>query len=188
MKKNEDFKKPISQSKNLTPDQLKKAYFFWIQRNYAFEKVDQAVEHFLTVPWGHHKSLQGEWLKSARQALFLSTGFLAKKMQITRTGYLKFEKNEKAGNISLRNLHKAAEAMDCELVYAIRPKKQIRFSQVIWKKLVTEAIEHPWVHIKTGRNLQSQTQALAAIAKLKMLNPDFRKRQGWSKRKNTTNS
>jgi predicted DNA-binding mobile mystery protein A len=62
------------------------------------------------------------WLRAARQALGLSQAAVAKKAGVTQQAYAQFERGEASGTLSLRNLQRAAEAMDCELVHYLVPR------------------------------------------------------------------
>ena len=62
------------------------------------------------------------WLKAIRGALGMSTYQLGRLMGINQATALRYEKREIEGRITLDILKKAAEAMDCQLVYAIVPK------------------------------------------------------------------
>lgn len=120
------------------------------------------------------------WLKEARKALFLSTGEMAKRLNIARSSYLKIERSEKLGTIKLNTLRQAAEALDCEVVYALRPKKRKQFSAIIWEILFHEAINHPWVK---SRPTPFKARAFAFIVKKKMSDARFRRQHGWSQKK-----
>ena len=61
------------------------------------------------------------WLKAIRECLGLSSERLGKRMQVAPNYILKLEKREQSGATSLATLAKAAEAMDCKLVYAVVP-------------------------------------------------------------------
>ncbi|SRR5713101_7343443 len=63
------------------------------------------------------------WLRAIRQALGLSLDEVASNLETNRQSVLKFEKAEAMDRITLRSLKRVAEAMSCELVYAIVPKK-----------------------------------------------------------------
>ena len=89
------------------------------------------------------------------------------------------EKNEENGTITVQNLAKAANAIDCELVLALRPKQKIRFSQIIWNTLLPESITHPGVIWKPDIRKQ---YALAAIVRMHMEDPGFRRKRGWTQR------
>jgi hypothetical protein len=68
--------------------------------------------------------------------------------------------------------------MDCELVYAIRPKIKKSFATLIWELVYPEALKHPWL-----RKTHSSTRAYALShwATKIMNDPVFRKKQGWSR-------
>jgi hypothetical protein len=83
------------------------------------------------------------------------------------------------GSITISALAKAAEAMDCELVYAIRPKKKVRFSSQIWHPLLKASLNKWWV---VSRPEIRKSDALAAVANQTMNEPQFRRKQGWSER------
>ena len=64
----------------------------------------------------------GGWLRAVRQALGLTQATVAKKAGITQQAYAQFERGEAGGTLSIGNLQRAAEAMDCELVYYLVPR------------------------------------------------------------------
>lgn len=62
------------------------------------------------------------WIRTIREALGMSVDSLADRLNITPAGVRKVESAEAADAISLKSLMKAAEALDCELQYALVPK------------------------------------------------------------------
>ena len=66
-----------------------------------------------------------KWLVEARKKKGLSQEQVAKKISIKRQSYADLEAAEQRGAISLNSLQRAAEAMDCELVYFIVPRETI---------------------------------------------------------------
>ncbi len=64
----------------------------------------------------------GGWLRAVRQAVGLTQATVAKKASITQQAYAQFERGEAGGTLSIGNLQRAAEAMDCELVYYLVPR------------------------------------------------------------------
>jgi predicted DNA-binding mobile mystery protein A len=62
------------------------------------------------------------WIRSIREALGMSGRQLAERIQVEVSRIPEMEKAETHGNITLKSLRRAAEAMDCELVYAFIPK------------------------------------------------------------------
>ena len=62
------------------------------------------------------------WLKSVRNSLGLSARQLAILMKTSPNSVTQLESGEIKQTVSLKNLAKAAAAMNCELVYWIQPK------------------------------------------------------------------
>jgi predicted DNA-binding mobile mystery protein A len=63
------------------------------------------------------------WLRAVREALGLSLEEVAHKLgKVDRRRVLEFEEGEANDRITLRSLKRVADAMGCELVYAIVPK------------------------------------------------------------------
>ncbi len=62
------------------------------------------------------------WLRAIREALGLSLSQVGQTAHLTKQHVHSFEASEANDRITLRNLRRVAEAMGCELVYAIVPK------------------------------------------------------------------
>lgn len=65
------------------------------------------------------------WIKEIRQALGMTTGQLAKRIGIPQSNVQALEERERADRITLGSLNKAAEALDCYVVYVLIPRKGI---------------------------------------------------------------
>jgi predicted DNA-binding mobile mystery protein A len=62
------------------------------------------------------------WLRAVREALGVSQQEVATGAKVKRQSIIGFEKAEAGDRITLRNLRRVADAMGCELIYAIVPK------------------------------------------------------------------
>ena len=62
------------------------------------------------------------WLRAIREALGLSLEQVGRIAGAPKQRIQRFEKAEPSDRITVRTLRRVAEAMDCELVYAIVPK------------------------------------------------------------------
>ncbi len=62
------------------------------------------------------------WLRAVREALGVTQQEVAIAAKVKRQSIIGFEETEASDRITLRNLRRVAEAMGCELVYAIVPK------------------------------------------------------------------
>jgi predicted DNA-binding mobile mystery protein A len=72
--------------------------------------------------------LAGGWIRAVRQALGMSTVQLGRRLGVTRQTVLSLERLELDDGIRLSSLRRAAEAMDCHLVYAFVPHASLEDS------------------------------------------------------------
>ena len=66
------------------------------------------------------------WLRAIREALGMTSAGLAARLEITASGVRKLEQAEAADAITLGTLRRVAEALDCELQYALVPRRPLR--------------------------------------------------------------
>jgi len=62
------------------------------------------------------------WIRAVRDALGMSGSELAARMGVSQQVLSEIERNERQSTVRLETLSRAAEAMDCELVYALIPR------------------------------------------------------------------
>ncbi len=82
----------------------------------------------LLAPWkaahlGARPSLG--WARAIREALGLSVSAFGRRLGMTHAGVRKLEAAEAAGVITLASLYKLAEALDCDLRYALVPRTSL---------------------------------------------------------------
>src|ERR1700710_1676555 len=65
------------------------------------------------------------WIRAIRDALGMSGVQLGKRLEVSPQTVEAMEKSEAAGTIQLNTLKRAAEALDCTLVYALIPKTSL---------------------------------------------------------------
>ena len=65
------------------------------------------------------------WLRAIRSALNMSTPQLAKRLGVSKQRVSALEKAEVDGSATINSLRKAAEALDCTLVYVILPRDSL---------------------------------------------------------------
>ncbi len=65
------------------------------------------------------------WVKAIRVALGMSTAQLAKRLGVKQPSVVALEQSEAKGTIELATLRRAAEALDCTLVYALLPNQPL---------------------------------------------------------------
>lgn len=65
------------------------------------------------------------WLKAIREALGMTATHLAERLGVTISTVTRLETSESDDTISLATLRRAAEALGCELRYALVPKQSL---------------------------------------------------------------
>jgi predicted DNA-binding mobile mystery protein A len=65
------------------------------------------------------------WIRAIRNALGMTSGQLAQRLKVSPQTANAFEKSEASGAIQLKTLRRAAEALDCRLVYALVPNSSL---------------------------------------------------------------
>ena len=75
------------------------------------------IDRFATPPKG--------WIRAIRDAIGMTGAQLGRRLDMTAQGVVSLERSEANGKIQLDTLHRAGEAMDCVLVYALVPKTSL---------------------------------------------------------------
>lgn len=65
------------------------------------------------------------WIKAIRESLGMAAAHLAARLGVTTSTATRLETSEADDTISLGTLRRAAEALDCELRYALVPKQSL---------------------------------------------------------------
>jgi len=64
------------------------------------------------------------WLRAVRQAVGMPVEEVARRLGVQIGEIWRLERMERESRITLGALRRAAEAMDCELLYGLRPKRE----------------------------------------------------------------
>ena len=131
-------------------------------------------------PWiklRSEKSPQSGWIKAIRGALGMNTRQLADLLGINQANALRLEQREARGKATLEFIQKAADAMDCKLIYAIVPKDQFAdLDEIVSQRAellageLVKKVHHTMKLEKqgTGLDTQSDRKKLAEELKQKM--------------------
>lgn len=89
-------------------------------RSLRLKQLDRALEPYRA----GRKELRPAkgWMRAIRQALGISAEELARRLGTSRQLPLQLEKAEAEDRITLKSLRAAANALDCDLVYALVPR------------------------------------------------------------------
>ncbi len=91
-------------------------------RNIIRNALDQQTSVMHDARTAIRRPVRG-WLQGVREAIGLRQTAVAKGIGVTRQSYAQLEQAEANRSISLKSLDRAAEAMDCEVVYFLVPKE-----------------------------------------------------------------
>src|SRR5580698_8686183 len=87
-------------------------------RNLRLEQLDRGLD----LPVRKLQRPPKGWIRAIRQALGVSSGEMARRLGTSRQLPLQLEKGEAEDRITLKSLRAAANALDCDLVYAFVPR------------------------------------------------------------------
>ena len=94
-------------------------------KNYKLirEQLDQTLKRFrglqvMNMP-------QKGWMRAIRDALGMNGRQFAERMGVSPARVSKLESDEVAGAVTLKTMRKAAEALDCTLVYCLVPRTSL---------------------------------------------------------------
>ena len=89
------------------------------------------------------------WSEYMRLALGMTVSQLAKRLGLKQPAVSGLEKREIEGRLSINNLKKIANAMDCDLVYAFIPRQPVE--KIVYdqaKMKVTQSMERAETHME----------------------------------------
>ena len=117
------------------------------------------------------------WIRAIRDALGLSAAQLGRRMGVTGATVSELEANEREGGIRLSTLRRAAEAMDCTLVYALVPRDTL-------EQTVARRAQYIWAELQRQTNqtmrLEEQESEWSEASRQRHLDEIVRSRNLWS--------
>lgn len=152
------------------------AYIYWWHFYWRHKNYDHELKSILAVDFPSQKN----GLRFCRKGLMLSSNELARRLRISTSAYSRIERDFEFGKVTLAKAKQVAEVMDCELIYAVRPKKRIPFSEMIWSALAKVGRTR-WSFQRCPPN--ARDRRLASIGRNLQETASFRSQQKWTKRK-----
>ena len=102
------------------------------------------------------------WIKAIREALGMTTGQYAKRLGVSQPRVAALEKAEADGVVTLKSLRQAAEALDCDFVYALVPRKPLE--QVV-KDRARDVAERQLARTDQTMRLENQAVSKSRMAR-----------------------
>lgn len=117
------------------------------------------------------------WIRAIRDALGLSAAQLGRRMGVSGATASEIEANEREGGVRLSTLRRAAEAMDCTLVYALVPRDTL-------ERTVAGRAEHILAYLQRHTDqtmrLEDQESGWSESSRQRQLDEIVRSRNLWS--------
>ena len=102
---------------------------------------------------------RGGWIRTIRTALGMPASELARRLGVTPSTISRLEASEIAGNINLDSLMRAAEALNCDVVYALVPRQPLKTAvQAQARRAAIEKV------LRTQHTMALEEQALDSLA------------------------
>lgn len=93
------------------------------QKRLATKQLDQVLENYKLLL--ANPIPKGGWIRAIRTALGMSASQYAKRLGLTRARVYQLEHDELAGSLGLDTLSRAADALNCRLVYVLVPETSL---------------------------------------------------------------
>jgi predicted DNA-binding mobile mystery protein A len=90
----------------------------------AYEQLDRRFATLKPLPNEAARPSRG-WIRAIREALGMTTGQLAKRLGVHQPRVIELERGEASGNVTVKSLERAAQALGCRLVYAFVPAEPL---------------------------------------------------------------
>jgi len=103
------------------------------------------------------------WIRSMREALSMSSGQLAKRVGVTQPTLTEWEQREMDGTITMQSMSRVANAMQCDLVYALVPRKPINS---ILEERAQQIVADSLKQVSRSMRLEDQETSAARRARL----------------------
>lgn len=81
----------------------------------------------------------GGWVRAIREALGMRAEDLADRMGVSQPSLTRLESNERTGSVRLDTLQRAADALECDVVYALVPRRALE--QMVNEQAYSRALE-----------------------------------------------
>ena len=88
----------------------------------AQRALDRKLTAWRELPTSSTARPTGGWIRAIRDGLGMSAAELAERLEVSQASVTKLEASERAGRARLDTLERAANALNCDLVYAVVPR------------------------------------------------------------------
>jgi predicted DNA-binding mobile mystery protein A len=130
------------------------------QASRARQTLDERLENF--PPASAFTPPARGWIRAVRSALGMSYRQLAARVGLHPTAIAQMERSEEQGTIQLSTLRRAADALDCTLVYALVPRQSLEHTV---RQRAREVARRQLGSVHHTMKLEDQAVPLAVLEK-----------------------
>lgn len=133
----------------------------------ARQVLDQRLDQLRPIVVASHRPAGG-WVRAIREALGMSLADLAARMDVATSTAARVEASEREGRIQVQTLLRAANALECDLVLALIPRRPLeqmvseRARELAVLELV--GVEHTMTLEDQGLTSQAVEQLVQEVA------------------------
>ncbi len=121
----------------------------------TIRQLDQQLKEWQSLGKKYGRPRAG-WIKTLRVALSMSAEQFASRLGLSRGRVNQLEDAEVHGSVTLRTLNEAANALGCELIYAIVPKGSSTLEDII-KTRAEQVAEERIANVAHSMSLEAQS-------------------------------
>jgi predicted DNA-binding mobile mystery protein A len=104
------------------------------------------------------------WLRAIREALGMSGKQFARRLGVAPPRITALEKNEMSGSVTIKTMQQAADALKCDFVYAIVPRKNL--TDIVRKRALSLATKRLG---RVSHSMLLEAQQLSDVEQKKVL-------------------
>ncbi|MGH7882541.1 MAG: mobile mystery protein A [Candidatus Dormibacteraceae bacterium] len=106
-------------------------------------------------PASRYEPPRAGWVRAIREALGMPAVELGRRLGVSGPAVTSLEKNEQSATASLATLARAAQALDCTLIYAFIPKESLNGTV---QRRAEEIVRQELEHVATTMALEDQAE------------------------------
>ncbi len=119
------------------------------------------------------------WIRAIRDALGMPAAELGRRMGVSDAAVFDFERNERNGTVRLDTLERAAEALDCTLVYAFLPRRGLEATvRAQAERVASSELDR----VQRSMALEDQASAIGDDAREEVIQQVLASKGLWSRR------
>ena len=94
-------------------------------RRLEVSRLDEYFQTLKSISGLHQQVPARGWVRAMRDALGMSAAQLANRLGVSRAAVYQLEERESSRTVSLKQIDKAADAMDCDVFYTLVPRSTV---------------------------------------------------------------